>query len=147
LTKYTEEIRIRVSRENKDAIQAAADRASLDMSSWARMVLVAVAEHYERVSQLTTIPNSLRNTVAGIVGLDFNGKDKWLMVLAITTLPYSSEAIRTASSISRFRSIYHALALVDGNCGRVLNMVFVEIPNWSAANTIWKISELKSETL
>jgi hypothetical protein len=40
MTRYTEEIRIRVSAENKAAIQAAADRASLDMSSWARTVLV-----------------------------------------------------------------------------------------------------------
>ena len=55
MTKYTEEIRIRVSPENKAAIQAAADRANLDMSSWARTVLVREStkpskiDHYKMI--------------------------------------------------------------------------------------------------
>lgn len=58
MTKYTEEIRIRVSRENKAAIQAAADRASLDMSSWCRTKLIPIAENeiktiYQRQSEFT----------------------------------------------------------------------------------------------
>lgn len=58
MTRYTEEIRIRVSPENKAAIQAAADRASLDMSSWARMVLVRAANVVE--SDYANIGESLK---------------------------------------------------------------------------------------
>jgi hypothetical protein len=51
LTK-TEELRIRVSTEQKRAVEDAARNASLDMSSWARMILTQFATASEPGNQL-----------------------------------------------------------------------------------------------